>query len=95
MDSSARGQGSDPPWGGQLCLWSGVWPSVVWTALPVVGALALRGVDSSPSVLEQEFLASLSGDSALRENPESKILEKHFVLMLFGFILPVFKEKRV
>ena len=68
-----------------------------WTALPVVGGLGLRGVDSSPSVLEQGFLASLSGDSALRENPESKILEKHFVLMLFlflGFILPVFKEKR-
>ena len=63
----------------------------------MVGGLGLRGVDSSPSVLEQGFLASLSGDSALRENPESKILEKHFVLMLFlflGFILPVFKEKR-
>lgn len=68
-----------------------------WTALPGVGGLALRGVDSSPSVLEQEFPACLSGDSAPRENPESKILEKYFVLLPFlflGFILPVFKEKR-
>lgn len=68
-----------------------------WTALPVVGGLALHGVDSSPSVLEQKFLACLSGDSTPRENPEIKIPEKHFVLLPFlflGFILPVFKEKR-
>ena len=68
-----------------------------WTALPGVRDLALRGVDSSPSVLEQEFPACLSRDPAPRENPESKILEKYFVLLPFlflSFILPVFKEKR-